>query len=252
MTLELQDVPTKPDAPKLRSGASLAAPLGSALVFSAHVGANDRCFAQLMALHVPDGATVADVTHGRGNFWGCVPRGKYDVKATDLADGVDCRKLPYGNGTIDAVVLDPPYVAGFFRPRKVGEAYQDFTHRYSANFAEDGPRYHDGVLALYRDAAKEAWRVLKPNGKLVLKCQDEVHAGRQYLTHIEIVNDLAPQYHAKDMFVVVRKGGNFATRGRAKSARQHHARKNHSYFLVFEKRTMNTPNESSSGTGGAA
>ena len=242
MTLELQDVPTKPDAPELRSGASLAAPLGSALVFSAHVGANDQCFAQLMALHVSDGATVADVTHGRGNFWKRVPNGKYDVKATDLADGVDCRKLPYGDETIDAEVHDPPYVAGFFRPRKVGAAYQDFTHRYSANFSEDGPRYHDGVLALYRDAAKEACRVLKPGGVLVLKCQDEVHAGRQYLTHIEIVNALAPQYHAKDLFVVVRKGGNFAARGRAKRARQHHARKNHSYFLVFEKRTMNTPN----------
>lgn len=248
MTLELQDVPTKPDAPELRSGASLAAPLGSALVFSAHVGANDQCFAQLMALHVSDGATVADVTHGRGNFWKRVPNGKYDVKATDLADGVDCRKLPYGDETIDAVVLDPPYVAGFFRPRKVGEAYQDFTHRYSANFSEDGPRYHDGVLALYRDAAKEACRVLKPGGVLVLKCQDEVHAGRQYLTHIEIVNALAPQYHAKDLFVVVRKGGNFAARGRAKRARQHHARKNHSYFLVFEKRTMNTPNASDQAT----
>ncbi len=236
------DAPLKtPDFTQDATGAFHAAH-GSAFVFSAHVGDNDKCFAQLMALHVPDGATVADVTYGRGNFWKCVPHEKYDVKATDLADGVDCRNLPYGDATIDAVVLDPPYVAGFFRPHKVGESYQDFTHRYSAGFAEDGPRYHDGVLALYRDAAKESHRVLKPGGVLVLKCQDEVHAGRQYLTHIEIVNDLAPQYHAKDLFVVVRKGGNFATRGRAKSARQHHARKNHRYFLVFEKRAMNTQN----------
>ena len=58
-------------------------------------------------MYVKDGATVADVTYGRGNFWKCVPHEKYDVKATDLADGVDCRNLPYGDATIDAVVLDP-------------------------------------------------------------------------------------------------------------------------------------------------
>lgn len=53
-------------------GCSLGASPCSAFVFSAHIGDNDKCFAQLMALHVPDGATVADVTYGRGNFWKCV------------------------------------------------------------------------------------------------------------------------------------------------------------------------------------
>ena len=101
------DAPLKtPDFTQDATGAFHAAH-GSAFVFSAHVGDNDKCFAQLMALHVPDGATVADVTYGRGNFWKCVPHEKYDVKATDLADGVDCRNLPYGDATIDAVVLDP-------------------------------------------------------------------------------------------------------------------------------------------------
>lgn len=238
--MSAKNADSKPDS--AAHGGCPATTCSVPLVFSAHVGANAQCFAQLMSLHVQQGAKVADVTYGRGNFWKCIPKGQYDVKATDLTNGVDCRKLPYECATIDAVVLDPPYVAGFFRPHKVGEAYQDFTDRYSAGFSEDGPRYHDGVLALYRDAATEAWRVLKTGGKLVLKCQDEVHAGKQYLTHIEIVNMLAAQYHPKDLFVVMRNGGNFATRGRAKAARQHHARKNHSYFLVFEKRQFSSQN----------
>ena len=29
--------------------------------------------------------------------------------------GVDCRDLPYLDGEIDCVVLDPPYMEGFFR-----------------------------------------------------------------------------------------------------------------------------------------
>jgi hypothetical protein len=61
-----------------------------------------------MALHVPDGATVADVTHGRGNFWKRVPDWKYEVKATDLADGVDCRKLPYGGSSTTASIVSSP------------------------------------------------------------------------------------------------------------------------------------------------
>ena len=132
-------------------------------MFSAHIGDNDKCFAQLMAAHVPDGATVADVTYGRGNFWKCVPQREIRlVKASRLADGVDCRNLPHtATQTIDAVVLDPP-ISLFFRPHKVGEAYQDF-HRYSAGFAEDGPRYRDGVLAYLWRRGQEAWRVLKPD-----------------------------------------------------------------------------------------
>jgi hypothetical protein len=205
------------------------------LVFSAHIGPNAPCFAQVLGLHVPVGSVIADVTYGRGTFWQDVTPDTYDVRGTDISTGVDCRALPYAAGTIDAVVLDPPYVAGFFRPHKVGEGYQDFTHRYSAAFEEDGPRYHAGVLRLYHDAAREAHRVLRVGGTLIVKCQDEVHAGKQYLTHVEIVNDLALLFHAKDIFIVVRNGGNFQARGRAKQAAQHHARKNHSYFLVFEK-----------------
>jgi len=33
--------------------------------------------------------------------------------------------------------------------------------------------------------------VLRPNGIFIVKCQDEVSANRQWLTHIEIVNAYA-------------------------------------------------------------
>lgn len=207
------------------------------MILSASVADNAEVFAQILELHVPRPAVIADVTYGRGRFWAQVNLADYDLRATDLATGTDCTKLPYETASIDAVVLDPPYVAGFFRPRQMGEGYGDFTDRYSKGTTASVPkRYHEGVLDLFERAGNEAARVLRDDGVLIVKCQDEVHAGRQYLTHAEILRMYEPAFFAKDLFVVVRVGGNFAARGRAKSAKQVHARKNHSYFLVFTRR----------------
>jgi len=75
--------------------------------------------------------------------------------------------------------------------------------------------------------------VLRPGGVYIVKCQDEVCAGRQRLAHVEIINRLAGMgFEADDLFVVVRKG----RPGVSRMKRQLHARKNHSYFLVFRKK----------------
>ena len=80
--------------------------------------------------------------------------------------------------------------------------------------------------------ATEARRVLKPNGVLIVKCQDEVSANRQRLTHVEIINRYeANGFYTKDLFVVVRRNRPAVSRLK----KQAHARKNHSYFLVFVK-----------------
>ena len=62
--------------------------------------------------------------------------------------------------------------------------------------------------------------------------EDEVSANRQHLTHIEIVNEYVKLgFHPEDLFVLVRTNRPGVTRMK----RQVHARKNHSYFLVFIK-----------------
>jgi DNA modification methylase len=85
---------------------------------------------------------------------------------------------------------------------------------------------------MYFKAGREAHRVLKPGGVLIVKCQDEVSANTQRLTHVEIIvkyEELG--FYAKDLFVVVRTNAPCITRLK----KQVHARKNHSYFLVFLK-----------------
>jgi len=52
----------------------------------------------------------------------------------------------------------------------------------------EGPRYHDAVLDLYLRAGTEASRVLRNHGVFIVKCQDEVSANRQRLTHVELIN----------------------------------------------------------------
>jgi hypothetical protein len=207
------------------------------LVLSAHVGQNARLFADILRLHVPRGSRVADVTYGRGAFWKEVDPARYTLLASDLRTGVDCRSLPYEARSIDCVVLDPPYMEGFFR-RSANQlagcgSHASFREHYGSSAATtNGPRYHAAVVSLYIEAAIEARRVLREGGILIVKCQDEVSANRQHLTHVEIINEYAAiGFHAKDLFVLVRTN----RPGVSRMKKQVHARKNHSYFLVFVK-----------------
>lgn len=200
------------------------------LVFSAHVGTNDEVFPHVLSLYVPKGSVVADVTYGRGVFWRRVPDDAYRLKPSDVSTGTDCRKLPYEGKSIDCVVFDPPYM---HTPGGTAHVdHQNFETYYRNNRAGSEKKYHEAVLELYFSAAREAWRVLRNGGVYIVKCQDEVCANRQRLTHVEIINELATYgFVAEDLFVVMRNG----KPGVSRVLRQAHARKSHSYFIVFLK-----------------
>jgi len=215
----------------------------SKLICTAHVGTNEEVFPRILDLHVPRGAVVADVTYGKGIFWKHVPNGRYRLLPTDIKTGVDCRKLPYEDAAIDCVVLDPPYMEGLYRRAKSHLAgsgtYAAFRTTYSnSERTLDGPKYHDAVLDLYFKSGREAHRVLRKYGVLIVKCQDEVSANTQRLTHVEIINEYKTLgFYAKDLFVVVRSNRPAVSRIK----RQEHARKNHSYFLIFVKTDGENP-----------
>lgn len=206
------------------------------VVPTAHIAGNAEVFPLILARHVPKGALVADVTYGRGVFWRRVPPGDYRLVASDLATGVDCRRLPYPDHSFDALVLDPPYMEGLLREqpehRPGRGAYAPFRRRYAGGRETGGgAKWHDAVVELYVAAGAEAGRVLRPGGVLIVKCQDEVSANRQRLTHVEIINHYERfGFQVKDLFIVVRPN----RAGVSRMKRQVHARKNHSYFIVFE------------------
>ena len=202
------------------------------LVFSAFVESNDRVFPQVLGLYVADGSIVADVTYGKGVFWRNIPQSRYDLRATDILKGIDCRNLPYVDGEIDCVVLDPPYM---HTPGGTAHTTQPAFERHYRNNGtgrQTKRKYHEAVLDLYIEAGEEAFRVLRDRGVLIVKCQDEVCANRQRFTHVEIMESYSRiGFVAEDLFVVIRNN----RPGVSRIIRQVHARKNHSYFLVFWK-----------------
>ena len=205
------------------------------LVVSAYLDTNDAVFPRILQLYVTPGSTVADVTYGKGAFWRNVPPQLYQLRRTDIQDGVDCRNLPYGDEEIDCVVLDPPYM---HTPGGTAHTttHTPFETHYRNNVSgnQTASKYHEAVLDLYRDAGREAYRVLKSRGVFIVKCQDEVCANRQRFTHIELIQIYEEMgFIAEDLFVTIRSN----RPGVSRMVRQVHARKNHSYFLVLWKYT---------------
>jgi tRNA G10 N-methylase Trm11 len=215
------------------------------LVLSAYVARNSEVFPKVLGLHVDEGAKIADVTWGKGVFWKDVNLSNYEVYASDLDPdktpsgySVDCRNLPYEDNSFDVIVLDPPYAEGFFRRNKDmlagGGSHSTFRENYSNGEVLDtkGSKYHQAVLDLYCEAGMEAHRVLKDDGTFIVKVQDEVSANTQELTHIQITNFYEGELdmYSKDLFVVVRSNKPAVSGMHT----QVHARKNHSFFMVYE------------------
>lgn len=204
------------------------------LVLSAHTGTNEDLFPQIITLYVKKGSVIADVTYGKGVFWRKVDKENgYILKKSDLTKGIDCRNLPYEDASIDCVVLDPPYM---HTPGGTAhKGHQNFENYYKNNQTENSTdkKYHEAVLDLYYKAGTEAKRVLKKKGVFIVKCQDEVCANKQRFTHVELINEFEKTgFLSEDLFVLVRRG----KPGVSRMITQKHARKNHSYFLVFRKK----------------
>lgn len=218
--------PIPPPRKKRRSPAGIAT---NDLVLSAHQGTNADLFPKVLLLHVPPGGVVADTTYGKGIFWKRVPEGVYTLWKSDLYDGVDARKLPYADATCDAVVFDPPYMHASGETSH--EEHQNF-EAYYRNNVRGSVSHKRGVLDLYVEAGREALRVLKPKGVYIVKCQDEVRACKQHFVHVDLITELSAMgYEPVDLFVLVRYG----RPGVSRMLKQHHARKNHSYFVVMRK-----------------
>lgn len=228
----------------------------SDLVPSARVGKNAEQFAEIAQIHIPAGSRIADVTFGLGTFWRNIDlaANHYELHASDLEAGpklangirvecytapVDCRALPYQAASFDCIVLDPPYAEGYFRRETSQRAGSGSHSTFAAAYSHAGvhrpepgePKYHEAVVDLYIRAGIEARRVLRRGGLLIVKCQDEVSANRQRLTHVEIITAFESMgFYCRDLFVLVRENAP----GVSRLLKQVHARKNHSYFIVFE------------------
>ena len=190
-------------------------------ILTARTGSNADLIPDILKMYVNPGDSVADVTYGKGVFWRNVETDKYKLLATDLMDGVDFGNLPYEDGTIDALILDPPYMHGGATVKKsINDCYRNQNTS------------HESVCRLYGKGILEAARVLKKGGRIIVKTQDEIESGRQRHTHIELVQLLEIfGFRVLDTFVLVQE-----SIPAMRESYQKTARKNHSFALVGEFR----------------
>jgi hypothetical protein len=197
-------------------------------ILTAMQGTNADLFPSVLSIYLPKGGRVLDMTYGRGVFWKKADMSKIDLVRNDIAKDLgqyhdDFRNTRWADTEFDLVVLDPPYASRSSNKKgQIGKRYNNAQHGLAT--VEDMIRY-------YEDGMAEATRLLKKKGVLAVKCMDEVAGGKQRLNHVTILNTgIQMGLVVEDMFVLVQKGV-----PTMRHTYQLHARKNHSYFLVFRK-----------------
>lgn len=183
----------------------------------------------ILKLHVPDGKIDCDATFGYGGFYKDIPKPEYSFDINPRAPEIqsaDCRTLPLGDASINSIIFDPPFLA---TKGKSFEAENGNIINKRFSVFPDEKSLHQ----FYIDSMKEFYRILTDNGILIFKCQDKVSSGTQYLSHVFIINQaVSIGFYPVDIFVLLAKS-RLTAKWQMKN--QLHARKFHSYFLVFRK-----------------
>ena len=204
----------------------------SDLVTTVVHGDNAALFEAASRLYLEDKAVVADVTYSTGRFWRTTDLSRFRFLASDLVPvpgkvpvlEADFRALPYADGSVDAVILDPPYI------HAPGKGL--LSERYNGRLTTDMASYAD-IMQLYASGMDEALRVLRNGGQLWVKCKDTIASERQRWSHItlyEMARDRG--MYARDLFILAPAAPSAALTKRW--PRQLHARKVHSYLWIFE------------------
>ena len=181
----------------------------------------------IIKLYVPQGIEL-DPTYSKGVFYKNMPehepREKFDLyPQTDDTLQANANNLPHLDAQITSIMFDPPFIVGHTKDKPTGIIGERF----------HGFRYISDLWKWYDDCLKEFYRILAKDGVLIFKCQDTVSSGKQYLSHVHIINEAEKLgFVCEDMFILLAKNRIVGLN----HSKQKHARKYHSYFLVFIKK----------------
>ncbi len=175
-----------------------------------------------------------DCTYSKGNFWKDLPSPKhksdlYPVNETVLE--ASSEDLPFEDNSMKSIMYDPPFVI-------VGSGMGHRNNKEGSSIIAkrfEGYGTYEELKSNYYNTLKELYRILDKGGFLVMKCQDTVSGGKNYFSHVMVMNMAYKLgFYPRDMFVLTSNVRVNAFNG-TKWTKQHHARKYHSYFWVFEK-----------------
>lgn len=177
-------------------------------------------------LHCPEGFEC-DMTYGNGGFWKNrkEPQVCFDIEPlSDHVTKACSASLPIADNSLSNCVFDPPFMTYIKKGREHKNGAMVMSKRFGGYYTYGELEEH------YKGTLKEAYRVLKPEGKLIVKCQDIVHNHKLHCTHAMLIG-AADGFRLRDLFVL---GARHRMPGPQKG-QQRHARIWHSYFLVFER-----------------
>lgn len=185
----------------------------------------------ILKLHVPEGKIDCDATFSAGVFYNgtgiALPQYRFDIspQRSDVVQA-DARHLPLADSSISCMTLDPPFLAT--KGKSLDGTDGNIINRRFGVYPDE-----KSLHRCYSDMLSEAYRVLKPDGVLIFKCQDKVSSGKQYMSHVFIINEAVRiGFYPKDLFILLAKSRLVADWQRQN---QKHSRKYHSYFIVLQK-----------------
>jgi hypothetical protein len=172
-----------------------------------------------------------DCTYSKGTFWKNLPSPKIKSDVTPLHEDVleaSSENLPFPDKSMGSIMYDPPFLIA-------GKTYND-NKEGSSIIAKRFVCYttFTDLKRNYYKSLKELHRVCKDGGYIVFKCQDTVSGGKNHFTH-NMVMEMALEigFYPRDLFILMAKMRINSFGGRW--SKQHHARKYHSYFFIFQK-----------------
>jgi hypothetical protein len=191
---------------------------------------NGPLLAEVARLWLNPADLVLDVTYGRGLFWTDYRPARLIAHDLYTVDGIDFRRLPEGDSSIDVVVFDPPYVSPGGRATST---IHEFNDRYGIDLV---PRTVKETQELIAAGMKEATRVLVPGGRLLVKCADYISSGRFVQGRHHVVSTARTLgLEQVDEFVHHSGSGPQPKKNRdGTPRRQVHSRRAHSYLCVFQ------------------
>jgi len=184
----------------------------------------------ILKLHVDGNTFDVDLTYGNGAFYKKgIPQPKHRFDIDDSLENIT--KACNSNNTelqaasVNSVVFDPPFLT-YIKKQRTGNSNMVMSRRFSGYWTSDELSEH------YRSSIKEAARMLKHKGIMVIKCQDIVHNHKLFCTHAHILNWSSEFFRLKDLFV---QAATHRMPAPNRKGTQKHARIFHSYWIVLQR-----------------
>lgn len=177
----------------------------------------------ILRLYVHSSTFDCDLTFSKGYFYKQIPlpQNRFD-KYPESDDVLPLEQTStLTDGCFKSVVVDLPFIVGKGKKESsmIGQRFSAFDtidELYGAN---------DNMLSL-------SFRILRPKGFLIMKTMDCFNAGKQQWISFYVQKKAAEiGFNLVDTFILISSTKLFTNQGLV----QHHARKFHSYFFVFQK-----------------